>query len=319
MGIWQYAFLFYGQLIIVLGIANLGNHNAYNLSILQLIFLVMMALLSLMAIYIQIKILRVLTNIPATQNVQKNIIFVSICVLIIFLALIVLVFHLGKQSQRTLEKSLEVQQANMEKEYYKSNEISINALHELRHDISTHLYVMKTLLDQEKTGELKEYFDSIESKYEKENTMFMTDNTMLNALLTNKFMIAQKDHIQMRLSYITQNKIPLSPTDFCSLIGNLTDNAIEACRKVSDQQDRYIDIFIGDRGDMVYIKIKNSSNGNYKMIDGELRTTKNGARHGIGLKRIKEIAENVGGFLDINPRPNEFTAFVMLPSTDKEK
>ena len=235
------------------------------------------------------------------------------------LALIFLVFSLGRESQKTLEKTLEGQQARLENEYYRSNEISVNALHELRHDISTHMHVLRSLLDEGRTLELKEYFDSMEAEYKKADGMFMTGNTLLNAMLTNKQMVAEKDGIEIRLSYTTKRIIPLAPMDFCSLVGNLLDNALEACRRVIPEEDRYIDVAVGDKGEMVYIKVKNGTDGYYNVINGFLHTTKQGTGHGVGLKRVRGIAESAGGFFDYIPRGREFTAVVMLPAQQAEE
>ena len=306
------------QIIMFLVIANIGKKATYQFTLFQLFFLVGMAILSIIAVNKQMTIIQTLSNITGTETVQRDTVFVSLCFLVFLIAAILLVYNLGKESQQKVEKSLEARQANLENEYYKSNEISINALRELRHDISTHMHVMKTLMDQEKTKELREYFDTLADRYKKDSTLFLTENTMLNAMLTSKMLAAQNDHIDMRLSYSTKREIPLPATDFCSLVGNMIDNAIEANGKIENLESRYIDMDVGDKGDMIYIKVKNCSDGIYNFLDGELQTTKNSTKNGIGLKRIRKIAESAGGFFDTNPRPDEFTAVVMLPSNSEE-
>lgn len=306
------------EIIIVLTAANIKSYSTYSLTVRQLLFLVGMSAVSIIALNLQMEIVSTLANMLGTQKAQYEAVFVSLCFLIILTALIFLVYSLGKQSQKTIEKTLEARQEHLEKEYYRSNEVSVNALRGLRHDISTHMHVMKRLMDEGRTEELREYFDSVENQYRKSSALFLTEDTMLNALLTSKQMTAQNSHINMQLSYATKRRIPLSTADLCSLMGNMIDNAMDACKKVTDEKLRYIDISVGDRGEMVYIKVKNGSDGTYHIVDGELQTTKTGTGHGIGLKRIRSIAESAGGFFDINPRPDVFTAIVMLPSERKE-
>ncbi|WP_343208334.1 sensor histidine kinase [Anaerolentibacter hominis] len=302
------------QIIIVLAAANAGNPAAGSLTILQLFFLMGMSGVCIAAIHMQMRVVYTLTGFVGTQNTQKSAVFVSICFLILLAALAGLINSLGKESRKAMEKSLELQQVQMESDYYRNLEASVKALRELRHDMQTHMHVMRGLLEIGDDVKLKEYFNSVEERFRADNIVFATDNTMLNAMLTSKQMTAGEYRINMTFSYATQRSIPLAPLDLCSLIGNLIDNGIEACRKVMDDDARYIDLFVGEKGDMVYIKMKNSSNGIYNWDDGELRTTKTGGRHGIGLKRIRKIAESAGGFFDVNPRPDEFTAVVMLPS-----
>ena len=52
--------------------------------------------------------------------------------------------------------------------------------------------------------------------------------------------------------------------------------------------------------------------------DGMPATTKeeNKAEHGIGLRRIADIAEKAGGFLKILPEKDRFTLCVLLPLED---
>ena len=223
----------------------------------------------------------------------------------------------AKSKQHNYENRMEIDHLSFEIEHYRQNEMSIKSLRELRHDISTHMHVMKTLAQQGKNEELVEYFNSINDKHKKDNTMFLTNNSMLNAMLTSKANVATKDNIEIELTYNTQKDIPLAYPEFCALFGNLLDNAIEANRKVPVEEKRYIDLSVGDKGEMVFIKIENAADGHYLFDDGELETTKKDSKHGIGLRRVKEIAEQVGGFFDINPQPDKFIAFVMLPPVDE--
>lgn len=307
------------QLLLFLVTGSVIKKMEYRFSVCQIAFFAALAAVCTAAVHKQTEIIFVLSGIPGVQNVRTQAVFVCLCFLAVLIALIILVCRLGREAQMTFEKSLEAEQANLEIEYYKNNESSIRALHELRHDISTHLHVMRGLMEEGKTLELQEYFGSIEKKYQKESTMFLTDNTLLNAVLTGKWITIQNDEIELRFSYTTKHELPLGAADFCSLMGNMMDNAIEACRKIPRGKRREIDISVGDKGDMTFIKIRNSSDGNYLMSDGELCTTKTGTRHGIGLKSIRRIAEQAGGFCDVNPQKETFTAVVMLPCRDENE
>lgn len=250
-------------------------------------------------------------------NQERNSV-ISILYAIILSTLYTFILKYARLKQQNYERSTENDRLSFEIKHYQQKELSVKSLRELRHDISTHMHVMKTLALQGKNEELVEYFDSINTKYKKDNTLFSTNNSLLNAMLTSKAAIAIKDNIEIKLTCSTQKDIPLAYPEFCALFGNLLDNAIEGNRKVP-AEERYIDLTVGDKGEMVFIRIQNAADGNYLFDDGELRTTKRGPKHGIGLKRVKGIAEKADGFFDINPESDKFTAFVMLPPAMEEK
>ena len=97
-----------------------------------------------------------------------------------------------------------------------------------------------------------------------------------------------------------------------ALFGNLLDNAINAQDAV--QGKKYIQLEVKTKGKMLSITVINSSSGNYRYAKGELATlNKDRATHGLGLKRIKSIAETHGGNLTVTPEDDRFTARVLVP------
>lgn len=228
-------------------------------------------------------------------------------------ALYVLIFGYAGLRRQNDESKMKTEQLAFENDCLNKQEMAVKSLRELRHDISTHMHVMETLAVQGKNEELVAYFNDVNGKYKKDTNLFLTNNSLLNAMLTSKSELASRYDIEIRITYNTKKEIPLSYPDFCGLFGNLLDNAIEANQKVAEDEKRYIDLMVGDKGEMVFIRIINAADGRYLFREGELQTTKQDPKHGLGLKRIRSIAENAGGFLDLNPQIDRFIAFVMLP------
>lgn len=292
---------------------NISNRSNYKFKSVHVVLLIGVCFICIIATSLQMRVVYTLSAIAGTQITQKYAVLVCICFLVVLVLIVWMINSLGKESYRNMEKTLELQQARVEGNYYRDMEASLKAIRELRHDMKTHMHVMRGLMNEGNIEALNKYFYCIEDRYNAECTVFVTNNMMLNALLTSKQLVAERYHIPIRLNYSSQLQAPLSQIDFCSLIGNLLDNAIEACQKVMDEENRYVNISIGDKGDMIYIKVINSTDGIYNIKNGELHTTKIGNTHGIGLKRVASIAESVGGFFDISPEFDSFTAVVMLP------
>ena len=70
--------------------------------------------------------------------------------------------------------------------------------------------------------------------------------------------------------------------------------------------------------DTLFIHAENNGSGQYNIQNGILRSTKNSSdEHGIGLKRIKSIAEAAGGYVTISTK-EIFQIDIMIPlDTDK--
>ena len=126
-------------------------------------------------------------------------------------------------------------------------------------------------------------------------------------------------HIKTTHSIFLPKDILIDDIQLCTLIGNLFDNAIEACMKIKEPDKRYIDFQIKPFNCMMSIYMENSCIGDY-VIDknGKLKTSKqtNIINHGIGLKRIEEIVERANGFVTLNPSNDKFEVIIQLPTEE---
>jgi len=105
--------------------------------------------------------------------------------------------------------------------------------------------------------------------------------------------------------------IGIDRVDICSLISNLLDNAIEACRKVPD--NREIHIHSNIRGGYLAVIVENSCVGNVKKSSsGFLSTKQNPKEHGYGTKIIQAIAEKYDGRFYLETELNFAKAVVLL-------
>lgn len=96
-------------------------------------------------------------------------------------------------------------------------------------------------------------------------------------------------------------KLTVSDIDLCVLIGNLIDNAVEACEKLP-VKERFLRLYIGVFRKQLYISVTNATNELVRKLDDEYITTKRG-NHGHGLKRINNTVEKYGGFINRKNEP----------------
>ena len=98
----------------------------------------------------------------------------------------------------------------------------------------------------------------------------------------------------------------------------MLDNAIEACLKLTSNNEKFVKVKIGHRADYLIIVVENPS---LEAVDTKtLNTTKDdGENHGLGVRSINEIAEKSHGnaFFEVNNGVFMATAttYKMKPNT----
>ena len=110
----------------------------------------------------------------------------------------------------------------------------------------------------------------------------------------------------MSIKAVVPANLSISDVDLCVIIGNLLDNAMEACEKQEETSGRFIRVFIGVLKKQLYISVMNSVGGELKK-EGKIHiSTKNSGSHGFGLMRVDKIAEKNSGYVNRQNEPGVF-------------
>ena len=144
-----------------------------------------------------------------------------------------------------------------------------------------------------------------------------TGHPVIDAILTDKYAIAQSEGISFMYSVILPEHFPINDIEITGILGNLLDNSIEACTKIERKTNTHpqIKVFLKPQRSMYHIHVENSSSGNYRYkLNGQLESTKTDQKnHGKGLTNVREIAERNSGFCNITAGKDSFTADVYIP------
>ena len=182
-----------------------------------------------------------------------------------------------------------------------------------RHDYHNHMQAIKALLSMGKKEELSEYLDNLEKDLDSIDIAIRTGNVGLDAILSSKVSIARKNNIEVNCTAKVPADLKISDVHLCAIVGNLMDNAIEACEKITDgTAPRFIRIYIGLFKSQLYISVSNSTCEKHRRRLNELVTSKLG-EHGFGLRRIDKLAEKYDGYVNRKNEPGIFATEVMLP------
>lgn len=232
---------------------------------------------------------------------------------IILLAIIFfLIKLLKKYLYNLIDKRIERFQSELIEKQVRETENMYKQIRSWRHDYRGHIQNMKILLDNGNYRELEVYLNELTDDLNTVDTVIKTGNIMADAVLNNKLTVAKKANISLNVKANIPNNLPMSDVEICVLIGNILDNAIEACEKLPEVE-RFIRIYIGTYKNQFYLSVQNSA-GEVKKLHGTyFSTKKNSDNHGYGIFRIDRIVNKYGGYLSRQNEEGVFATEISLP------
>jgi two-component system sensor histidine kinase AgrC len=230
--------------------------------------------------------------------------------------LIAILFLLAENNQIFMRKSYEdsateYQNKILNKQVEEVQNIYVT-MRSWRHDYHNHLQKLKAHIMLDQINEANQYLNELEIDLDNVNQLVESGNVNLDAILNSKLSLAKKSNIDINYKAQVPKTLTITDIDLCVLIGNLIDNAVEACQKISDSSPRFIRVYVGIFKKQLYISVTNSTNEIIRKLDEEYITTKRG-NHGHGLKRINNIVEKYAGYINRQNEPKVFVSEVLLP------
>ena len=219
-------------------------------------------------------------------------------------------------SKSRFQKKLENFQDNVLKKQRDEVQNIYQTMRAWRHDYHNHMQSIKAMISMNKKEELSEYLDNLEKDLDSIDIAIRTGNVGLDAILSSKVSIARKNKIDVTCTAKVPQDMKISDVYLCAIVGNLMDNAIEACEKIpgsaKQASQKFIRIYIGLFKNQLYISVTNSTKEKKRKKLTELVTSKIG-EHGFGLRRIDKIADQYQGYVNRKNEPGVFATEVMLP------
>lgn len=175
------------------------------------------------------------------------------------------------------------------------------------HDYKNNIISLTQLAEDGNIEEIRKYLAKENQLIDKKMFCIKTGNSVVDAIVNTKQNIAEQNGI----SFIVNGGIPkeckISDMDLGNILGNLIDNALEAC---TNEQDAYIELNIRQQKNFIVIKIVNKYSG--KLSKHMTTTKKDRTFHGIGIKSVKSIVEKYNGEFQMFHANNEVTTNILL-------
>ena len=218
---------------------------------------------------------------------------------------------LNRSNLKSQQLRAKAQQEEFRLQYAQNVKKQYEEISQVRHDMKQTNAVIMELLLSSKTDEALEYMRKMTQRISEFDVVIDTGNDYVNAILNAKLSEAKRNGISVLCS-ADKNAVGIDEVDMCNLLGNLLDNAIEACEKC-DVDQNVIEIKLRMCDGKYLIEVENTAAENALESNKQLSTTKKDtARHGYGVKSIKSIAEKYNGIVSFSQTGDRFRSAVVL-------
>lgn len=256
-------------------------------------------------VMIQLSILN--SNMSVTSRVL--LLGADIAVIIINIVTIKLLIVLNRQNKVRIENARLKTRLLHQAQYVDSVRQQADSIRAIRHDFRHTITLVESLAQNGDTKAILDYLKSDESQSIFKGSLIYTDNAFVDVILNSKLFFAKENGI-MPIARISSTLPPIENSDYCILLGNMLDNAIEALQ-FPQTKELYVEI-LGIEGEVV-ICVKNTIEKSVLAENPNLRTTKSDSEnHGYGVKSICGIAEKYNGTVDFYEEDSMFAARVVL-------
>lgn len=178
------------------------------------------------------------------------------------------------------------------------------------HDMKNQYIVLSNLIEKKEYEQAESLIKQFAVPSYEDICRKRTGILSVDIILNYKIKEAEQNNIKIKLDvdFIHSN---ISEQELTAILGNALDNAIEACKQMK-QEDKWIDIFIGNHYNRTTIKIVNSY---------EIQPIKNKEKfisikndnfqlHGQGISIMKAVTEKNGGTMKIEYTNDAFSIVI---------
>lgn len=243
----------------------------------------------------------------------KNLFFVCLfnfCIISTYLVI-------AKMLKESQEKE-EVRQENniliVQTKQYEAMQSSLLQIRQARHDLHHHINVLQTFLADNNLDALRKYIKACAESNKFTKLKVYCKNQAVNAVISYYLGEAEKLSILTDAEIELSEQFQINDIDFCVLLGNMLENALEAC-SVNSAPQKFIKLRIFQPSpDIITVTIDNSCTRKNQIFEGPLYSNKHSGQ-GIGTQSIMTIAKKYNGDFQFKIKDGIFYASVFLQNT----
>lgn len=268
-------------------------------------------------VFVLTSILGIEICVLALKEEEAPSVILTVCALVLGMVDVLvyaLILQMSRKNRQILDEAIDQAQMEYYQEQARQWQESLERDRQFRHDFQNHIQCILTLLQNCETQEAQEYIRRwTHQTAAPEKVCFpSTGNKVADAILYAKMRRCAAKNIR-----VTMKTVPfaaqVTDIDLCVILGNLWDNAMEACEKSSGERE--IVFTMHPQKSYVHIRLQNTIAAPVLAENPALRSVKSTPGvHGIGLRSVHQKIKQCGGVISFHDEENRFCADVLLPA-----
>jgi len=216
------------------------------------------------------------------------------------------------------------------REHYRKMNEQYDVLKVMRHDYKFHLNTALDMLRRGETEKSDEYLRGLQNQLEEKELLNFCENPVINSLIADYAGKCRGLNIDFNVSIKIPRDFIIQNYEICIVLGNLLENAVEACKKLDPAEERQIKLVVKPQEEQLAIMVRNTYNGEVikdgeKFVSTKDSAVYDGAAHvsnhicGIGLESVMAVAGSYGGMFHVKHDSKWFNVFVVWKQNGKKK
>lgn len=220
---------------------------------------------------------------------------------------------------RIFVEQKKAEQYQVQAAVYQTLEQQYSQAERLRHDLKNHVLALLGLWEEQAWEKLGDYLKRMEGSAQLGINEEVTGNRAVDALLCQKRKQAEEKGIEWECDVRIPKQCDINEFDLCVLLGNLLDNALEACERLQrkgkeKEQGEQLFICVGAQAvkSCILLEVKNSMDAEERQAKGSIKEG-NLRGHGIGLLNVGDVVRKYNGVMNTEIQDSMFDISVLVP------
>ena len=239
------------------------------------------------------------------------------------LAAMIIVFALyemfAREESKNITLTANLQRMETEKHYFHEIDAVYANIRKWQHEYKTNITAIKACIEDDDKKRALDYIGKLNLEPMEYESTLRTGNVILDAIVSSKFSLARSKGIEIEIHAIYPQESEIDDMDLCAIVGNLLDNAIEACQKITDKSRRkFISFSLLPKRLNIAISVRNSYEGDIIKQGSRYLSSKRNHFQGIGMGYIDSIVDKYDGHIIRKHEYGVFETGILLPYCRKK-